>query len=149
MKKTVWGILLLLLLAFIWGNSLLSRETSAGESMKILELIRPFLAFFLGEEQVTHHLVRKLAHFTEFAALGFVLYGNVLCRARRLRELLCANIGFFIAFADETLQIFSGRGPQIQDVWLDFAGVVAGTLFALVLFRTFAAPLFPPPATST
>ena len=35
-------------------------------------------------------------------------------------------LGLLAAFLDETLQLFSGRGSMVADVWLDFAGVVFG-----------------------
>ena len=43
----------------------------------------------------------------------------------------------FIAFLDETVQIFSGRGPEISDVWIDIFGFL--TLFAITLGAAFAA----------
>ncbi len=133
-KKIVWGILLGLILAFIWGNSMLSREASSAESSGVLGFVTPLLEIFVGKGNVTHHMVRKLAHFAEFAALGFGLYGNILPLAKKkFRLLLTLNLGFFAAFLDESIQILSGRGPQIQDVWLDFSGTVAGALVSFAL----------------
>ena len=40
---------------------------------------------------------------------------------------------FFVAFIDETIQIFSGRGPQIRDVWVDLLGASIGLLIATVV----------------
>ncbi len=137
MKKTLWAILLIFLLGFIWGNSLLSREDSAMTSLWILQLLTPVLEIFLGPGQVSHHFVRKLAHFAKFAVLGFVLYGNVKLRAQRRPWLWAGQLGFCAAFLDESIQIFSGRGPQISDVWLDFSGVLIGILFALLLKSIF------------
>ena len=35
---------------------------------------------------------------------------------------------------DETIQLFSpGRSSQVTDVWIDFAGVVTGTLLAFLV----------------
>ena len=39
-----------------------------------------------------------------------------------------------MAALDETIQIFSNRGSQLQDVWLDFAGFSTG-LFLVLLVR--------------
>ena len=33
-----------------------------------------------------------------------------------------------VAFLDETIQIFSGRGPMVSDIWIDLAGGVFGSL---------------------
>jgi VanZ family protein len=35
-------------------------------------------------------------------------------------------LSLLTAFIDETLQIFSGRGPMVQDIWLDLAGSLFG-----------------------
>ncbi len=128
MRKKALTILLILLVLFIWGNSCLPKQTSSAESGWVTELLRPIFEAVFGEGAVTEHFVRKLAHFTEYAALGCV----------SVRLLLCLPIGtawcvaysamgsLIVALLDETIQIFSGRGPMIQDVWLDFGGAVCG-----------------------
>ena len=84
------------------------------------------------------------------AALAFI-WGNSLdsavesaVKSGRVRELLqpllerLVNCLFFLllaALTDETTQIFTGRGPQVQDVWLDFAGGTAGLLVMLALVQ--------------
>ena len=87
------------------------------------------------------------------AALAFI-WGNSLdsavesaVKSGRVRELLqpllerlggVVNCLFFLllaALTDETIQIFTGRGPQVQDVWLDFAGGAAGLLVMLALVQ--------------
>ena len=55
----------------------------------------------------------------------------------RVRLQTVVNCLFFLmaaALTDETIQIFTGRGPQIQDVWLDFAGGFTGLLVMLALW---------------
>ena len=141
MKKQRIALLIaiLLTLGFIWGNSLLSREQSSDESAWVLRLVTPVLELFVGKGRVTEHLVRKLAHFTEFALLGFELFFWFSPLRRKGREtlLLAMAHGLFAALAYETLQLFSARGAQLQDVWLDFAGVTAGTAFALIIVILF------------
>ena len=134
-QRTVLLSAIILTLAFIWGNSLLSREQSSGESAWVLQLVTPFLELFAGKGNVTEHLVRKLAHFTEFALLGLELFFWFSQKRGKKKEalLLAMAHGLFAALTDETIQLFSGRGSQVQDVWLDFAGVTAGALTALLL----------------
>lgn len=140
MNRRSIGTLLLLLailgaLAFIWGNSLDSAVESSLKSGRMRELIRPLLELLVGQGNVTDHLVRKLAHFTEFAVLGALLL-LLTAAAFRVRLQSVVNCQFFLllaALTDETIQIFTGRGPQVQDVWLDFAGGTAGLLAMLVL----------------
>lgn len=112
-------------LSFIWIHSAMPRVQSAGESGFFLELLRPILSSFLPDEWVTDHLVRKIAHFTEYGALGveLVLLIRVIKVNKGWKWLLnTAYIGLTIALIDETIQIFSARGPMIEDVWLDLAG---------------------------
>lgn len=125
MKKLLI-ILLIFILAFIWGHSCMSIARSREESSHVLEFLKPFLELFVGEGNVTLHLVRKLAHFTEFAVLGGVL--ALLLPLTWKGRLLGAACGLLTGFIDETIQIFSDRGDQISDVWLDFAGAFFGLL---------------------
>ena len=123
-----------LTLAFIWGHSCMPISASAAESGRTLELLRPLLELFVGQGNATDHLVRKLAHFMEFAALGFQL---LLLRKSKtpLDAVRSAEYGFFAAFLDESIQLLSARGAQIIDVWLDTAGVVFGVAVAVLLCK--------------
>ena len=134
-RRKILIVLLVLLLVFIWGNSCLPVSMSSQESGRFLRLVRPLLEVFFGQGNVTHHLVRKLAHFMEFTALG-LLIGLVTHQGRpvRLRSMVFALVmGLLAAFADESIQMLSDRGDRISDVWLDFSGVVLGSALSLLL----------------
>jgi len=137
MKKRRLALLIaiILTLAFIWGNSLLNREQSSDESAWVLQLVTPILELFIGKGSVTEHLVRKLAHFTEFSLLGFELFFWFSAVREKGKEILLLAMahGLFAALTDETIQLFSARGSQVQDVWLDFAGATTGASFALLI----------------
>lgn len=130
MKKLLI-ILLVLVLAFIWGNSCMTVADSRDESSRVMDLLKPFLEIFVGKGNVTLHLVRKLAHFTEFAALGSIL--ALLLPLTWRGRLLGASCGLLAGFLDETIQVFSDRGDQISDVWLDFSGALFGLLVFTLL----------------
>ena len=111
-----------------------SNETSKGALRKLLEL-------FLGEStdaliRQYNHPLRKAAHFTLYAMLGFSLTG-VFQHQRRLHKIPAA-IFVSAAFAalDELHQNFvEGRGPQLSDVLLDTAGAATGAiLMGLILW---------------
>lgn len=119
--------LLIANLAFIWGNSLLPGEVSGALSQWLKELLR-----FGGEDpSAGHGLLRKIAHFTEFACLGACLswlFG--MLRKQSWLPLLC---GFLAACLDETIQVFvPDRGPAIWDVGIDTAGVCLGIAALLI-----------------
>ena len=129
------SIIIVANIAFIWGNSLKSRGESQMLSLGVLQLIRPLLDAIFSPENVTDHLVRKLAHFTEFGALGseFALV-TILLRKVKLQSIMnCLFAGLAVAVIDETIQIFSTRGSLVADVWIDFSGVVAGVMIALLI----------------
>lgn len=120
-------VLILLILAFIWGNSLLPAEVSHAFS----EWAKRMLARFLtGDSPVTEEgsgLLRKIAHFAEFGALGFCLAwrGGMLGKGFG-RTFLS---GAAVAALDETIQCFvPDRGSSIRDVLLDSGGVLTGML---------------------
>ena len=129
------AVLLLATVAFIWSNSLPSILESKATSLEIVEVVKPVLEPIVGPGNVTDRLVRKLAHFVEFGVLGCELMLLVIVRKRRgLQPIVnCLFAGLLVAVIDETIQIFFGRGSQVQDVWLDFASAVTGILFVLLL----------------
>jgi len=142
-RKT-WIIILLIIIvaniAFIWWNSIKSKSESQLLSLGVLQLIRPLLDAIFSPENVTDHLVRKLAHFSEFGALGTeLLLLTILLRKVKLQSILnCLFAGLVVAVMDETIQIFSARGSQVADIWIDFSGVVAGVLITLLIYAIVA-----------
>ena len=129
--KTVLVVLLALLLAFIWLHSMMPAEDSAEESQRVGQFLTPFLELLVGEGNVTDHLVRKLAHFCEYGALGILAGALLLVKKesgifRCSYALLCA---LAVAVIDESIQLLAdGRGAQVQDVLLDTAGSLTGLL---------------------
>ena len=117
--------LLICILAFIWGNSLMPGQVSGAISDFVKDLLAKILPLGPEEDDGKGHLIRKLAHFTEFAALGATLgwlYG--MLGKGRLRPFLW---GVLAASVDETIQRFvPDRGPSVKDVCLDSCGVLAG-----------------------
>lgn len=133
MKKTkiILIVLFALVLCFIWGNSLLPPETSAKFSSAVGELLSRLFGSGDGEGSVGGMPVRKLAHLVEFCALGVVV--AFLLRFASSREVkigATVTVGLAIPMIDETIQIFSGRGSSLSDVWIDVGGFVIGCAIA-------------------
>lgn len=148
MKKRIVTILLLLTLAFIWGNSLLSRELSGAISDNLMAVMNAaaeklglgenFFTYMSdqdgdGTEEPTSHLVRKMAHVTEFAVLGALF--RLRLEGKHKPALTAFCLGAAAGAVDETIQIFSHRGSQVQDVFIDSAGVLLGLGAVLLLAR--------------
>lgn len=122
-------------LCFIWGNSLLSGQTSgeiSGGLLRWLAGVFPLL------EGMPERLLRKLGHFSEFAALGFFLCWLLRLGGQRGIHRITSPmfLGLLAANIDETIQVFRpGRGPSVIDVWIDAAGVGAGIAVFFLLHR--------------
>ena len=118
--------LLTAMLVFIWGNSLLPGEVSQAFS----DWVKSVLAWLLpdsGSESSGSGLLRKIAHFTEFAALG-VLLGWLMGMLQK-RKLMPLGCGVMAACVDETIQYFvPGRSPALKDVAIDSLGVLTGLI---------------------
>lgn len=139
--EKVLFILIILTIAGIWFQSMLSKESSSSESGFVMDLIKPFLEIIVGKGNVTMHLVRKLAHFTEYFLLGLelTLYMNIRSVSSLsypvFAWILPLGISLTVASLDETIQLFSGRGPMIQDVILDFCGALTACIAVNIIFR--------------
>lgn len=131
-ERCLWTGATILYLGFIYHNSLTPAVVSSRQSGAVLLRVRElFGRIGLEGEWVTEHLVRKTAHFAEFSVLGALLWGGM--RSWKLKKPLWVSaeafLSLFLPFLDETLQLFTeGRSAQVDDVWLDVAGVCFGTL---------------------
>ncbi len=110
-------------LTFIWGNSLLPGEISGAISDWVKWLLSSILP--AGPESGGGGLLRKAAHFTEFAALGMLLGWRFGMKGKPKH--LPWFWGTAAACVDETIQRFvPDRGPSLWDVALDSCGVATG-----------------------
>ncbi len=134
----------LLLLAFIFGNSLKAGDESSAQSAEVVQAVQKVVGFFAPHSWIAtatgeayeklHAVVRTLAHFSEFALLG------ALCswcyRAYTAEKAYFFVVVFFVLFVpivDEFLQtLTAGRVADIYDVWIDSAGGAVGIAFALL-----------------
>ena len=131
-RQCFWSAAAVLYVLFIFSNSMKNADLSSADSGAVLRLVQQVLAAGgVDGTIITEHVIRKTAHFTEYAALGILL---CLCfrtyvlplHSRVLSQVLA---GLLVPFADETIQLFvAGRSGQISDVWLDCAGVAFGTI---------------------
>ena len=119
--------LLVCCLTFIWGNSLLPGSVSGAISDAVKSILEAILPGEEGPDSSGGFLVRKAAHFTEFAVLGMLfawLFG--MLKRKPFWPFAC---GAAAACVDETIQRFiPGRGPSIRDVCIDSCGVLTGML---------------------
>ena len=131
MSKRLLNTLLVLNLALIWGNSLVSGEDSGALSGGVLAFLGRFLPVLMTE--TGHTLLRKAAHFSEFALLG-LLYGGRHVRMHGNVPLSLMGFDLAVACIDETIQIFTpGRASSLTDVWIDTTGFALGIVVILIV----------------
>lgn len=135
-------LLVIAVMVMIFCFSAQSGEQSGAMSGRlttwVLNLIIPDYENFSPEQQETIRstvglIIRKLAHFSEYALLGFSLILHIAQVQKkitvRLPLLWAWGVGALYAASDEFHQGFvSGRGPSIVDVMIDSLGVIAGVL---------------------
>ena len=132
MKKHILSILILLNLALIWGNSMLTGLSSEAVSGGLLAFLGRFLPVLLTE--AGHTFLRKAAHFSEFALLGLLYCGrHRLVKGEAPVHLM--GFGLAVACIDETIQIFTpGRASSLIDVWIDASGFALGLLLIVIFY---------------
>lgn len=111
-------------------------EESSGISQGVLYEIMQIFARIGISTDITEHIIRKLAHFTEFTALGILLSIDTVLFLKNMKQYVWIPlfIGLLVALIDETIQLFPiGRSSSVKDVWIDFSGVIFGTILLLVL----------------
>ena len=135
-KKSCW-LLVVLMVIFIFSNSAASAGTSNGMSLTVSEWVRPVLDT-VGLHPETYFLnfvIRKLAHFSEYALLGCLIAAAYRLQPWSWMKGKAALLPFFIIpVLDENLQRFSaGRSCELRDMLIDSAGMAAGMFLAIVL----------------
>ncbi len=140
----LWSIVVLWV-AFIWGNSMQAGDDSAQMSGTLARILN----FILGNDNkhfdAVHLFVRKAAHFTEYAILSFLLClafyftqrkeaSKAYIPLHRDLSLLSLPCSFAVAATDEMIQLFTaGRHGSFLDVLLDTCGAAAAVCIFFVL----------------
>lgn len=134
-----WLIAAVAMVLFIWCNSLVPGTQSGGLSLGVVDMLRAALdALGIPSAWVTNFVVRKAAHFTEYAVLG-VLFAQAFDLHRGAGARTIAAVCLVLVFVpslDETIQLFvPGRSGQLSDVMLDCCGAATGA-FLTAMFRS-------------
>ncbi len=137
--RVAFTIALIATIAFIFNNSMQVATVSSDASGRVVEVVQEVLETVGAKslaEQITDHLVRKIAHLAEYALVGFWLMLCLRVYTRRFVRHISWPLfaGLLIAVVDETIQLFTdGRSASITDIWIDFTGVTLGLIAAFLL----------------
>ena len=139
MKKYVFLSLTILCVIFIYCNSLFNADISSRQSGFVFKSIQKTLEVIgLPPAWITKHIVRKFAHFCEYAILGFFATATVQLWYGRLKTHIFMILfwGLSIPVIDEFLQLFvDGRTGLVQDIVLDFSGFIFGMVVCMLTSR--------------
>lgn len=135
-KKSCW-ILVGLMVIFIFSNSAASASTSNGMSLTVSEWVRPVLntVGLHSETDFLNFVIRKLAHFSEYALLGVLIGLAYRLQPWSWMKGKVALLPFFIIpVLDENLQRFSsGRSCELRDMLIDSAGMAVGMMLVIAV----------------
>lgn len=123
--RTLCLLCLMACICFIFANSLQGEEDSDRRSEEVTT------AFSDAGLVLDYDLVRKTAHFLEYALLGFLALCCLRVMTPHLEKYVSwpLLLGLAVALVDETIQLFvPGRSGMVADIWMDLGGVVAGVL---------------------
>ena len=137
--KILWYILVALIvfnLIFIFTQSSLSSEVAGEEAGAVTDIVVEILPDDSPAEEYAENNMDKIAHFTEYASLGCFVSLFICFFGLRLEILAPFSLLFaeLMAFIDETIQIFSGRNPDIKDMWSDILGFLTLSIITYLAF---------------
>jgi VanZ family protein len=128
----------------IFSNSAETAQVSKGKSSVFVE----FIAETIFHEKVEninseyiHYitiLVRKSAHFFEFAVLSFLIFATLFSFGTKEKQTypFAMVATFFVACGDEIIQYFTpGRACRFYDVMIDSAGGLTALVFVFLFMR--------------
>ena len=131
-KKIIYGLLIILWMMVIFNfsnsNGISSDSLSRKLINKIVLVYEDITDSDVDNEYYMDKLdypVRKLAHFTEYAILGFLTVNFCLSFNMLYAYIFSALICFLYAMSDEFHQLFvTGRSGQFKDVLIDTFGSI-------------------------
>lgn len=147
MRSKKFTILTALIMVFIFVQSALPSDLSSAESGVIVAwIIKTFQNIIRIDRETLVVIVRKGAHFSEYAVLGCSLVaavgewkrdeGNIITHDGLSNLLPAWVIGTLYAVTDEFHQRFvSGRSCELRDMMIDSCGVICGALAAIVVTK--------------
>lgn len=128
---TVFLLLTLAWIAFIFCRSAQPAVSSSEESGRLLDFLQQFFPW------LTVFLIRKAAHFTEFFILAALVCFTLRAAGKSL-PWLPAVVGLLVAVSDELIQLTQeGRSCELRDMCIDFAGALFAAVIFWLIFRLY------------
>jgi len=138
-RKMILIPLIILIICFIWSNSLQNPSESYHRSDAFLTYADRILSAVLGSSHrfliFFRSHVRKIAHFIEYGMLGTAIGATmILFEKLKIRHFYYAlSAAVIAAVIDEYIQIYTYRGSSVKDVIIDFTGYSTGIVFTMFM----------------
>ena len=148
-QRLIWSILIIANCIAIFQFSSQNAQISGNTSGRVVDWIAELIPSIqkLNEEEKTRikeevmqPIVRKLAHFSIYALLGFLIMGLASTyQGTFYQKILCSVLlACIYAISDEFHQLFiSGRSGQITDVLIDTGGALTGAVIAMLMIKCY------------
>ena len=151
--KTVITVIAVCLLIAVYIMIFLFSADDAAESSSLSvavtrKLMNLYYHFFSGNNNAVltvpvvtddaEAIVRKMAHFTEYMAVGFLSFGIAVIWMQRIKAgIVAVTLQVFLsAGLDEIHQYFvPGRYASFRDVLIDTAGGIAGIMIVFLMYK--------------
>ncbi|MGN0550713.1 MAG: VanZ family protein [Acutalibacteraceae bacterium] len=147
LKKENTGFYLSVIFTVLWTGlifsfSAQSKTNSMAASDSAFAFLSSLFASLNIDRQTAVFAIRKLAHFSEYFIFGaLITLSMIINKAKMMKPMTAIKTNAFkllfiiliVPVIDETIQIFSQRGPLVQDIWIDFSGAVCGVLAMLFI----------------
>lgn len=127
--RIVLAVFFWLLAAACAGCIFWLSSKDGNQSQNMSDSVRGILMKLFGP-LLNSFIVRKFAHFFEYAALGFLIGCALFLSRRRFSPVVSVICSAIYSVSDEIHQYFvPGRACRIFDVGVDTLGALTGTLF--------------------
>ncbi|MCR4611275.1 MAG: VanZ family protein [Lachnospiraceae bacterium] len=149
MRRKIFIVLTIIWMVVIFTFSAKNADESGQDSYMLGHMIGKIVITDFedlpAEEQLAFaekidYPIRKAAHVTEYAILGFFVMGAIYSSRMRwyIQALIAWTIATLYAASDEFHQRFvPGRSGEFKDVCIDSCGVVIGVVIGLLIFMNF------------
>lgn len=150
MKKKIFALLTIGIMFLIFYFSMENSSESSSRSGTVTEFIIKLFVHDYQEMSISEkkgilhefeHIIRKLAHFSIYTALGF-LASLTIGKHKFIStgSFFVLTFGFLYACSDEFHQYFvPGRACQFKDVLIDTIGVITGIIISVIAFHIYNA----------
>jgi len=121
------------MLVIFWLSAQIATTSNAmshSVSEKVVEVIKRVAPPVEITAEGINHWVRKYAHFLAYSVLGILLSLTLISKPS------VVLLGVLYAVSDEWHQAFvPGRGPSINDVFIDASGIVIGMCLYCIMHK--------------